>query len=82
MAEGAGIDVDSLFHMVDSMTEKVQTKIGEMGKASDRGEEISISEMFSMQMKMNRLSQVSEATTSVTAALHAAIMAMARNVKG
>ena len=42
---------------------------------------ISVPDMFEMQMLMNRLSQMSEMTTSVVAASNSAIMSMARNVK-
>ena len=42
---------------------------------------ISIPDMFEMQMLMNRLSQMSEMSTSVIAATNSAITAMARNVK-
>jgi Family of unknown function (DUF5407) len=44
-------------------------------------EDISISDMFEMQMLMNRLSQLSEMATSVVSATNSAIASMARNVK-
>ncbi|MBV9942226.1 MAG: DUF5407 family protein [Solirubrobacterales bacterium] len=44
-------------------------------------ENISISDMFEMQMLMNRLSQLSEMATSVASATNSAIASMARNVK-
>ena len=43
---------------------------------------MSIGDMFDLQMAMNRLSQFSEMSTSVIAAMQTAIMSMARNVKG
>lgn len=47
----------------------------------DAGSAISIADMFEMQQRMNRLSQVSEMTTAVVSAANGAISSMARNVK-
>ncbi len=54
-----------------------------MGKLRDfKGkDDISIAEMFEMQMLMNHLSQLSEMSTNVVAASNQAIVMMARNVK-
>jgi hypothetical protein len=46
-----------------------------------RGDNISIVEMFEMQMLMNKLSQLSEMSTGVMSASNAAISSLARNVK-
>ncbi len=46
-----------------------------------QGQNISISDMFEMQMMMNQLAQLSEMATSVIAASNAAIISMARNIK-
>lgn len=42
---------------------------------------VSVSDMFQMQMLMNRLSQLSEMSTSIVSAANSAIMSMSRNVK-
>jgi len=42
---------------------------------------INITDMFEMQMLMNKLSQLSEMSTSVISAANSAISSMARNVK-
>ena len=56
----------------------VQAKLGLL---KQRGEQISIVDMFQMQMLMNHLSQLSEMSTSVLSASNSAIASMARNVK-
>jgi Family of unknown function (DUF5407) len=74
-----GFVVDDLFKIIGDATKAVKTK---MAKLKEAGENISIGEMFEMQMLMNCLSQLSEMATGVVAASHNAINAMARGVKG
>jgi len=63
------------------------TSIGDLGHqkkfAAIKGtsDQISIVEMFEMQMLMNNLSQLSEMSTSIVSASNSAISSMARNVK-
>lgn len=74
-----GIKPDVLVAAVANLTASAQTKIAQI---KDRGDAISIADMFDMQMTMNHLSQISEATTAVVNAANTSIMSMARNVKG
>jgi len=75
----AGFDVDTLVQAVEDLTNNAKAKIEDI---KERGDSISIADMFDMQMQMNHLSQMSEATTAVVNASNTAIMSMARNVKG
>jgi len=72
-------DADILVKAVNDLTTLAKQKIEDI---KDQGTEISIADMFDMQMRMNHLAQISEATTSVVNACNQAIIAMARNVKG
>jgi hypothetical protein len=73
-----GIDVNSMFKFVSDQTTIVNSKLSALKLA---GSSISITDMFEMQMKMNRLSQFSEMATSVVSAAGTAISSIARNVK-
>jgi hypothetical protein len=75
----AGFEVDTLVQAVEDLTNNAKAKIDDI---KERGDSISIADMFDMQMQMNHLSQMSEATTAVVNACNTAIMSMARNVKG
>lgn len=59
-------------------TNAVADKLAELKKS---GSSINIVQMFEMQMLMNKLSQLSEMSTSVVSASNSAIASMARNVK-
>jgi hypothetical protein len=67
-----------LIEIVAQETHNAQQKIN---KIRNLGSAVSISDMFEMQMRMNRLSQYSEMSTSVVSAANSAISSMARNVK-
>jgi hypothetical protein len=71
--------MSQLINIVDTMSANLQTKIGEIQTA---GDQISISDMFDMQMDMNHLQQMSEMSTSIVSATNQSIMSMARGVKG
>lgn len=73
-----GFDVGKLFDIVNDATKEVSNKLDKMKEAKDS---ISITDMLEMQMLMNHLSQLSEASTNVTSASNNAILSMARNVK-
>lgn len=79
-SEGAstGFQAQSLVEIVAQETHNAQKKIDSI---QDAGSAISITDMFEMQMRMNRLSQFSEMSTAVVSAANAAISSMARNVK-
>lgn len=76
--EGQSISVAQIFNFVGDQTNVVNAKLSSL-KAT--GSSISITDMFEMQMKMNRLSQFSEMATSVVSAAGTAISSIARNVK-
>ena len=68
----------ALLEIVARETRKAQAKIDEMKDATD--DNVNISDMFAMQMQMNRLSQLSEMSTSVVSAANNAIKAMAQHL--
>jgi len=72
-----GFKVDDLFKLIGDATKEVTKKLEKM-KQTDN---ISIPDMFEMQMLMNHLSQLSEMSSSVVSASNSAISSMARNVK-
>jgi len=72
------IPAEELSQIVEEQTKKVQEKIRQLREKKD---EISIGDMFELQMAMNRLAQLSEASTQVVGASHGALIAMARNIK-
>ena len=72
------LPASELAKLVDEQTAKVAAKIREL---KEKGDDISIGEMFELQMSMNRLAQLSEASTQVVGASHGALIAMARNIK-
>lgn len=73
-----GIDVNEIYTFVSDQTDIVNEKLSALKAA---GSTVSITDMFEMQMKMNRLSQFSEMATAVVSAAGAAIQSIARNVK-
>jgi len=73
-----GFKQDDLFLTLNDATKAVQTKLKAL---QAKGSNISIVDMFEMQMLMNKLSQLSEMSTSVVSASNSAIASMARNVK-
>lgn len=73
-----GINVNQIYSFVSDQTDVVNAKLTALKAA---GSTVSITDMFEMQMKMNRLSQFSEMATAVVSAAGAAIQSIARNVK-
>jgi len=78
MAVNEGISFEELAQLVNEQTKQVKDKIRDM---QSRGDEISIGDMFDMQMLMNMLSQLSEMSTQVVAAANQSIIQIARNIK-
>lgn len=68
-----------LIDLIDTLSSQAKAKIDDI---QQRGENISIADMFDMQMNMNHLAQMSEMSTSIVNATNTAIMSMARNIKG
>lgn len=73
-----GIDVSALFTALDNAVKVVKNKVKEI---QGRGDQFSIGDMFEMQMLTNKLSQLSELSTSVVSAINGAILSMTRNIK-
>jgi len=69
----------SLIDVIEGMSNVVKSKIA-MIQAQKSA--MSIGDMFDLQMAMNRLSQFSEMSTAVIAAMNTSIGSMARNIKG
>lgn len=75
---GGGFPVSTLIGLVQEATDASKKKLeGMRGEKKD----ISITDMFEMQMNMNKLSQMSEMSTATVQALNTAINSMARNIK-
>jgi Family of unknown function (DUF5407) len=77
-AAASGFKYEDLYETVNAATAKVKAKMDEIRGRKDN---ISVVEMFEMQMLMNHLSQLSEMSTSVMSASNSAISSLARNVK-
>ena len=77
--EKSGFPIASLIGLVQDATEAAKQKLESMRGANS---EVSITQMFEMQMNMNKLSQMSEMATATVQACNTAIASMARNVKG
>jgi len=69
---------NDMLNIISTATATVKTKLEKM---KELGDKISITDMFEMQMLMNKLSQLSEMSTSIVSASNSAISSMARNVK-
>lgn len=78
-ASQEAISLTGLLKIVNAATVSAKTKLAQLHA---RRSSISIADMFDMQMIMNRLSQLSEMSTSVVNAAHTATSSMARNIKG
>ena len=68
----------NLLSIVITEQNAVKTKLSAIREAKSS---ISIADMFDMQMRMNKLSQLSEMVTSVVSASNSAINTMARGIK-
>ncbi len=79
MSTPTPIDRQQLIDKLSQQTSEIQKKLAEL---KGLGDNLSIEDMFKMQMLMNQLSQLSEMSSSVMSAMNSAISSMARNVKG
>lgn len=79
MATG-GIDTSVLKNAISTAQDDVVNAIETIKNAGDKG--AGILDMFEVQNKMYRLSQVSEMSTSVVSAQNTSMMSMSRNTKG
>ena len=71
-------EIAKLLETYQAATDEVKRRLESMRAKDDN---ISIVDMFEMQMTMNKLSQLSEMSTSVISSVNSAIQSMARNVK-
>jgi len=75
-----GFSPQQLIDVVTQATQDCKNKLAII--QNKKKDEISIADMFDMQMLMNHLAQLSAMLTAVVAASNSAIQNMARNVKG
>lgn len=73
-----GINTTQFVNTINKKTTELQDQITAL---SNKSSDLSIADMFTMQMKMNTLSQLTEMSTSVVSAMNSAIMSPARNIK-
>jgi hypothetical protein len=78
MAAHQTFDMQELLAGLDEQT---QAAMELLKTIKQRGQDVSIGEMFEMQMVMNKLTQFSEMSSSVQAAIHGALLSVARNMK-
>ncbi len=78
MAASEGIQCEELVAIINEEMCKVKDQVRAL-KA--QGDQVSIGDMFELQMRMNHLSQISEAGTQFVSATHQALISMARNLK-
>lgn len=71
------LNFSDLIAIIEHATAEAQAKIQQL---QNNKENISIGDMFEMQILMNQLTQLSEVSTAVVAASNAAIRTMAQNV--
>lgn len=71
-------DVDALAALVESQSKEVADALRRL---NEKGSEVSVADMFEMQMLMNHFSQLSEMNTNVVSAANSAINSMTRNIK-
>lgn len=77
--QASGFALDRLIALVNQVSNDAKTKLKSISAAK---ENVSIGDMFAMQMLMNHLSQMGEMSTAVVAAANTAILEMTRDVKG
>lgn len=73
------IHFTALVQMIDYLSGQAVSKIAAI---RSKKSSMSIADMFDLQMSMNKLSQFSEMSTDVVAAVQTSVMSMARNIKG
>jgi hypothetical protein len=71
------INFSNLISIIESATSKAKAKIEDLQSHQDN---VSIGDMFEMQIVMNTLTQLSELSTAIVSASNSAIRSMAQNV--
>jgi len=72
-----GVSFSALVSAIEDLTAVAKSKIAMI---RSKRSAMSIADMFDLQMAMNRLSQLSEMSTSVISAMNSSIASMAKNV--
>jgi len=73
-----GLSFSALVSAIEDLTATAKSKIAMI---RSKRSAMSIADMFDLQMAMNRLSQLSEMSTSVISSMNSAITSMAKNVR-
>lgn len=76
-ASKKGVSFSALVAAIEDLTASAKSKIATI---RSKRSAMSIADMFDLQMAMNRLSQLSEMSTSVISAMNSSIASMAKNV--
>jgi len=79
MAQHEGIEIDALFRVVNDAAKAAKDQVAEI--KSKKNDEISIGQMFEMQILMNNLSQLCEMSSSVVGAMNQSLNSIARAIK-
>jgi hypothetical protein len=74
-----GINFSVLVDQINNLTNICKSKIAMI---RSKKSQMSIADMFDLQMAMNKLTQFSEMSTSIVSAMNTGIASMARNMKG
>jgi len=77
LAPKKGVSFSALVSAIEDLTAVAKSKIAMI---RSKRSAMSIADMFDLQMAMNRLSQLSEMSTSVISSMNSAITSMAKNV--
>jgi len=77
VAGSNNIDYATMFSVLDTATLAVKNQMDQLANRSS----VSIVQMFELQMRMNKLSQLSEMSANVLSSANTAITSMARGIK-
>jgi len=77
-AEKKGVSFSALISAIEDLTAVAKSKIAMI---RSKRSAMSIADMFDLQMAMNRLSQLSEMSTSVISSMNTSIASMAKNIR-
>lgn len=78
MANKQGLSFSVLVDTIENLTSLAKSKIAMI---RSKRSSVSIADMFDLQMAMNRLTQLSEMSTSVISSMNTAISAMSKNIR-
>src|SRR5262245_15478389 len=74
--EQGDVKQQELFSQIENATKQARAKLNAL---ASKGNEISVADMFEMQMLMNHMSQLSEMATNVVSAANSTMLSMTRN---